>query len=137
MGFLLCAETAPVPHSLQAQPGEGPGVVVLDVRKMGTRVSCEGRGLGHMGGAWSLGQGLTVNAELSGKVGTHAEGWAGRSPWVNAAETRSEHSGLWGEPQRAPLGLVWTESGPLGRVMDSLGLQFVGLSVSGWVRLVC
>lgn len=69
-----------MPHSLQAQPGEGPGVVVLDVRKMGTRVSCEGRGLGHMGGAWSLGQGLTVNAELSGKVGTHAEGWAGRTP---------------------------------------------------------
>lgn len=70
--------------------------MVLDVRRMDTRVSCEGRGLGHTGGAWSLGQGLTVNAELSGKVGTHAEGWAGRSAWLNAAETRSEHSGLWG-----------------------------------------
>lgn len=111
--------------------------MVLDVRKMGTRVSCEGRSLEHMGEAWSLGQGLTVNAELSGKVGTHAEGQAGRSPWVNAVETRSEYSGLWGEPRRAQQGLVWTESGPLGPVMDSMGLQFVGLSVSGWVRLVC
>lgn len=77
-------------------PVKARGGVVLDVRRMDTRVSCEGRGLGHTGGAWSLGQGLTVNAELSGKVGTHAEGWAGRSAWLNAAETRSEHSGLWG-----------------------------------------
>lgn len=53
----------------------------------GARVSCEGRGLGHVLGAWSLGQDLTVSAELSGAVGgLHA----GQSPWINAAETRSE-----------------------------------------------
>lgn len=38
-------------------------------------------------GAWSLGQDLAVRAELSGEVGgLHA----GQSPWINAAETRSE-----------------------------------------------
>lgn len=48
MGFLLCAQTAPMPHGLQAQLREGPGVVVLGVHKMGTRVSCKWTGLGHM-----------------------------------------------------------------------------------------